>query len=128
METNKVFVYGSLLQGLHNNRILRESKLLSSTATAAPMRMFSFGSFPGVTPAPVATIKGECWEVSDLVMGRLDMLEGHPHFYRREEIELRDGTTAWMYLLDEKQYPANEYRTLDVTQGNFNWRVSYENN
>jgi gamma-glutamylcyclotransferase (GGCT)/AIG2-like uncharacterized protein YtfP len=34
---------------------------------------------------------------------RLDQLEGHPHYYRREVLTLSDGSQAWVYLGTEQE-------------------------
>jgi gamma-glutamylcyclotransferase (GGCT)/AIG2-like uncharacterized protein YtfP len=51
-----------------------------------------------------STVKlvGLLYEVSDETLARLDMLEGHPNFYRRKKIALADGSDAIAYLLHEE--------------------------
>tara|TARA_R110000751_G_scaffold301787_1_gene415450 strand:+ start:223 stop:585 length:363 start_codon:yes stop_codon:yes gene_type:complete len=95
-----VFVYGSLKQGFHNHRLM-EGATYVGEGTIAAAAMFSLGSFPAVVHG-TGVVYGEMWEVSGAQAQALDRLEGHPTFYRREEllVELSDGElhTAWVYI------------------------------
>ena len=111
---HRVFVYGSLLPSLPNHdRYLSTSKLLGFTATAAAdyllvdsdARQGGVGHFPyALDNVQESTVKlvGMLYEVSDETLARLDMLEGHPNFYRRKKIALADGSDAIAYLLHEE--------------------------
>jgi hypothetical protein len=56
-------------------------------------------------------VVGEVYEVDKAVLGKLDELEGHPHFYRREEIEVEDASgdkqQAQCYLLPDSYFDWN---------------------
>lgn len=89
----KVFVYGTLKKGFRNHDVLGESKFLGEAETAPAYRMHKHHSYPfpclfhddaGVS------IKGEVYEINDRTLAQLDRLEGHPHMYRRESIQLAD--------------------------------------
>jgi gamma-glutamylcyclotransferase (GGCT)/AIG2-like uncharacterized protein YtfP len=96
---NKVAVYGSLLKGLHNHRLLEESTLLGETQLGLNCKLLDLGSFPGLVKAEQpAVVNMEVYEVTEATMQRLDMLEGHPTFYEREEVDTEYGT-AWLYFL-----------------------------
>ena len=100
----KVFVYGTLKRGQGNHHVMTDSKglLIDTTETVKDYVMLNFTAYPGVveaakfSEAEPTTIKGEVYEVPSL--DYLDALEGYPHLYYREEVKLKDGTTAWMYL------------------------------
>ncbi len=100
-----VFVYGSLMRGLHNHHYLRTARLVEATLTVSEHSLVDLGAFPGVTWLPLAwehhstPIKGELYEVDDPTLALLDRLEGHPRFYERKEVDLQNGATAWMYFL-----------------------------
>jgi len=75
---NKVFVYGSLLKGMGNSRLLKDAKLLGRTKITG-FTMLDLGWFPGIvvnndTKTPVY---GEVYEVDDETFTRLDHLEGY---------------------------------------------------
>lgn len=95
-----VFVYGSLKQGFHNHRLM-EGATYVGEAQVAGAKMFSLGSFPAVVHG-TGVVYGEVWEVSGAQAQALDRLEGHPTFYKREEllVEMDDGElhSAWVYI------------------------------
>ena len=98
-----VFVYGSLLRGLQNHRRYLEGQELVGHG-CIPGRIYSLGYFPGLKPAllPDQTVKGELYSVDPECRERLDRLEGHPNFYRRERVtvDLENGarSQAWVYV------------------------------
>jgi gamma-glutamylaminecyclotransferase len=99
---NLVFVYGSLLSGLQNHRVLAGARFVDYGKTAESYVMGSLGSFPGVARGGSDAICGELYEVDDEVLARLDRLEGHPRFYCRAlaPIFVRNmWAEAFIYLL-----------------------------
>jgi gamma-glutamylcyclotransferase (GGCT)/AIG2-like uncharacterized protein YtfP len=81
-ETVKVAVYGSLKKGFHNHYILGDSEYVEEKYIDGYI-MYSLGSFPGAFEGE-GKIHVEIYEVSDnLILEDLDMLEGHPNFYKR---------------------------------------------
>lgn len=102
----KFFVYGTLKRGFGNNRLLDGAKFLGQAITPPEYTMVSLGGFPGVIRRGQTVISGELWEVDDPIQSAsVDRLEGHPTFYRREEVPVQtaDGVVdAWIYLLPER--------------------------
>lgn len=96
-----IFVYGTLKRGFGNNRIIADQKYIGHGITQiANWQMYSLGGFPGVTRGSKA-ITGELWEVDEASFARCDTLEGHPYFYRREQVNVLVGDeehVAWMYI------------------------------
>ena len=115
---HKVFVYGSLLGGLHNNHHLGTSRLLQPGVQtqdsyvllqAAEDEGYPFAIKSSDLPGMASSLLGEVYEVTDRVLASLDVLEGHPSIYRREEVQYLDANkegskkeTAWMYLLYDR--------------------------
>lgn len=116
----KVFVYGSLLEGLSNHQVLKRAKgrALSDAAwTVKEYLLADLGAFPGVVKLDnmpedkinlfSACIAGELYEVETL--SHLDALEGYPNFYGREFVEIEyldlecsyNRVMAWLYYLPE---------------------------
>jgi len=79
---NLVFVYGSLKKGFHNHRILERSECVGR-GSVDNANLYSLGSFPALVNGG-GVVKGEVYEADEETMSRLDTLEGHPNFYRRE--------------------------------------------
>ncbi len=112
-----VFVYGSLLSGLHNHGVLGPSRLVGNAAMFGG-NLYSLGHFPGLILPDVLSntdwVIGEVYEIPDqLVAHHLDTLEGHPSHYKRElrTVEVvNDGLSksvqAWVYVY---QYSVNNY-------------------
>ena len=103
-ETTRVFVYGTLLRGQSNHRVLRGGLFVREARTRAEHTMFDLGAFPGVARGGATAIVGEIFDVDAGVLERLDMLEGHPRFYERQAIELEDGERVSAYLLPLERY------------------------
>ena len=100
---HRVFVYGTLLAGEPNHRLLRRSRLVGEATTADGFALHNLGPFPGMVRAKAGHVRGEVYEVDDATLAALDRLEGHPSFYRRTEIALDSGETVSTYLLRPAQ-------------------------
>lgn len=98
-DTRLVFVYGSLLDGLHNNPVLRDSPLLMEWTTKPEYTLTDQGAFPAVVEGGTTAIKGELYAVSQDVWESIEYLEGYPHYYGRITLETPCGD-AVMYTLD----------------------------
>ena len=96
-----VFVYGSLLPGLHNARLLDGSALQGYHVTAPEYDMYALGSYPCVCSGGGTAIHGAVYLVGDATLALLDQLEGHPHWYCRELVALptRPDEPVWMYVM-----------------------------
>lgn len=86
---HNVFVYGSLMRGFGNHGLLESSAFISE-ATAEGLRLYTLGAFPAVLSGDDgdSPVRGEVYSVDDETLARLDRLEGHPNFYRRERKEV----------------------------------------
>jgi len=116
-----VFVYGSLKKGYHNHNYHLDNSIHLGTAETLPQyTLFSLGSYPGVIKDGIHSIKGEMYEVNEDQLENLDMLEGHPGYYKREVIETSEGK-AWIYLLPEDQYPD----VVPIEDGNWTEECCY---
>lgn len=102
-----VFVYGTLRTGYNNHFYLETSKWIDHAKTKEKYSMFESGIPFVYKELDLTTITGEVYEVSDDVLYWLDMLEGHPNVYKREEVKIQLGfnkeiITAWLYFYPEK--------------------------
>ena len=103
-----VFVYGSLLPGLHNAYLLKGAKLEQYCTTQPEFEMWSMGSYPGVchggSGGGSVAIRGAVFLVDDHMLSRLDQLEQHPNWYCRELVQLpQRKQPAWMYILPKSE-------------------------
>lgn len=105
----KVFVYGTLKRGHGNHVLLEQSKFLGAGVTTEKYVMYKSG-VPFVSKQlKLTTIFGELYSVDELTLNNLDMLEGHPNWYKREKISISyisdegktNTTEAWLYFNDD---------------------------
>ena len=102
---HRVFVYGTLMRGEANHRLLAlpetegEARLDGAARTVARYHLVDMGMFPAMLEHGQTVVEGEVWTVSSSVLADLDRLESHPRFYRRSAICLEDGLELEAYLL-----------------------------
>ena len=114
-----VFVYGTLLDGEANHGLLNGAKRLGQAFTPAEFTMHDLGGYPAIVTGGVTAIRGEVCEIDDHALGRLDALEGHPHYYQRQHIRLQDGRSVFAYILPSTQargfrvIPSGDWRRRD---------------
>ena len=104
-----VFVYGSLKKGFHNHHYVEGCK--GCEASMEGIELHSGPGFPFCQRGE-GVVHGELYEVSDKQLRSIDMLEGHPRFYKREKLYAKvngDVIEAWVYLSDRAEaYPKIE--------------------
>jgi gamma-glutamylcyclotransferase (GGCT)/AIG2-like uncharacterized protein YtfP len=144
--SHNVFVYGTLRPGHGNHRRLLSKAVHIGTGVTHPSDTFNMflshlgGGIPFVVRrsveenlhTPVSDIiAGDLFQVTDRELFRLDALEGHPHWYCREEVNVKvkvgDGyinQTAWMYLLPKHRLDSN----IQNITGDFNNIQTYSDN
>jgi gamma-glutamylcyclotransferase (GGCT)/AIG2-like uncharacterized protein YtfP len=115
-----VFVYGTLLAGESNHRVLGDSECLGRAVTRPGFRFVDCGYYPAALTDGETAIVGEVYRVNEVTLERLDYLESVPRLYDRKLIELADGSVAWIYLLNPAGYLAG--RDLPGIPGG-DWRA-----
>ncbi len=97
-----VFVYGTLKRQHSNHSLLLHSKYLGTGQTIEKYSLRIFGIPYVFKYEKISHIHGELYSVNDHTLARLDMLEGHPDWYRREEVKILVDNdqivTAWLYF------------------------------
>jgi gamma-glutamylcyclotransferase (GGCT)/AIG2-like uncharacterized protein YtfP len=96
--SHNVFVYGTLKRGQDNHICLGGSTYLGRRRLSGG-QLHDRGRYPMalLSGRSDVVIHGELFCVSDAGLRHLDQLESYPGFYDRSEVELSDGTTAWVY-------------------------------
>ncbi|WP_141620702.1 gamma-glutamylcyclotransferase [Myxococcus sp. AB036A] len=96
--STRVFVYGTLLSGEPNHRLLRGARLIGPARTRPRFTLHDYGPFPALASGGKHAVEGEVYEVDAPMLAALDRLEGHPRFYRRTPITLDEGARVEAYL------------------------------
>lgn len=99
----RVFVYGTLLAGEPNHRLLTGARLAHEPGERAEIAQLERGLGPRLRDGGEHAVAGEVYEVDEATLAALDRLEGHPRFYRRTRIALEDGAAVETYLLAPEQ-------------------------
>lgn len=102
----RVFVYGTLLRGEGNHRLLMGAQFVAQARTQSEFTFHDLGGCPGMirgTDCEHQTVLGELYDVDEEILAALDRLEGHPRFYRRTEI-LIDRAPVQTYLLPRDRF------------------------
>jgi gamma-glutamylaminecyclotransferase len=130
--TKYIFVYGTLMSGFGNHRILKgeglygavmePAELLGAYTTLPKYTMIDLGAFPGIVEGGETAIFGEIYCVRlQAMLDRLDRLEGHPNFYCRKPIEI--GFQLGARLSVEAYFlPQSELRRATIVRSG-NWRA-----
>jgi gamma-glutamylcyclotransferase (GGCT)/AIG2-like uncharacterized protein YtfP len=100
-----LFVYGTLLVGEASHDLLKDggARFVREARTVPRYSLVDLGTYPGVIRGGDVVIVGEVWAVEIPTLAKIDVHEGHPVLFKRQPIDLDDGTTADAYLLDLDQ-------------------------
>jgi len=102
-----VFVYGTLMRGQPNHRVLVDAgaRFVAAAETAEPRTLVDLGPYPALLPRHAARdatrVTGELYEIDEEALAVLDEFEGCPDLYTRERIGLTTETgptEAWTYV------------------------------
>jgi gamma-glutamylaminecyclotransferase len=111
IEFYKVFVYGSLRKGFGNHILLKDCEYVGD-AWALQYAMQHLTHFPSAFVdyfTQGARIFGEVYEITNEILQRLDHLEGHPDFYKRQEIQI--PKFGWCLIYTQK-IPQTQYQRV----------------
>lgn len=97
----RVAVYGTLKKGYQNANHLASAKYLGTTNLPRLGAMFLYGShLPAVTfEEQISNIKVEVYDTTTEILRDIDILEGHPNFYRREQQYVEPYGFCWVYIM-----------------------------
>tara|TARA_R110002096_G_scaffold272843_10_gene466619 strand:+ start:601 stop:948 length:348 start_codon:yes stop_codon:yes gene_type:complete len=96
-----IFVYGTLRKGFSNHFIMKRMMNLGKGLTKEKYAMYGSGIPFLVETEPVTNITGELYMVDQTTFEILDILEGHPKWYKRKQVDVVvEGVEhkAWVYF------------------------------
>jgi len=106
MKQHTLFVYGTLKRNCSNSYFLQSAQYLGEGRTQEQYAMYVQGIPYVLKTEQRYCIHGELYAISTETLKRLDALEGHPDWYRREQVAILDAddliVTAWMYLYPDR--------------------------
>lgn len=117
------FVYGTLMSGYGNHRLLQDSTFYAPGITVDQYNFFTLGPFPAVQKSETADdqhrVEGELYQINDRTLARLDQLESNGSLYLRRrraiEVFLEAKPTrmiAWVYEFLGAPYNMGQGSTL----------------
>lgn len=104
--TSLVFCYGTLKRGHANHWLMEGAKYHGNYFTDKNYSLYVEGLPFLVKEKGGGGCFGELYEVTDEILEKLDRLEGHPTFYKREKITVYDAEVGapvegvWVYLFN----------------------------
>lgn len=108
MNKHLVAVYGSLLSGLGNHRVIQgeNTEFLGEFTSEPVYSLYSLGGFPGLKENGSTAVKMEVYSVDDDVALDIDCLEGYQEgrpatFYDKKSIETPWGTASVYIYVDD---------------------------
>lgn len=108
-----VAVYGTLKRTFHNHHLISQSEhweFLGTDFTTGVLTHLS--GYPGAVRARAGKIRIEVFSIDAACLGRLDILEGHPTFFRRSIVETAYGK-AWMYFVPANRYFSGKVKIIE---------------
>jgi len=103
-----LFVYGTLKKGFENHHFLDGAKFLGVATTKEKYPMVNIvKAYPYLInqKGKGKIIKGEAYIIDEQILKRVDILEGYPEHYDRDEIMLIVGDEehkAFTYFVNQK--------------------------
>lgn len=110
-----LFCYGSLMKNNFNHHYLEGSEYLGDYFTDRGYALFVAGLPYMVKRKGGGGVQGELYKISPETLKSLDVLEGHPTFYKREEISVYDFESG-------NEVKAYAYIHPDVFFGDYPWK------
>lgn len=138
----KIFVYGTLLQGMPRNFALRHAHFEGLGFITADL--YDCGSYPGILPGK-STTYGELYTIDEVLLAELDFIEGYDAndvenslFLRRyitvTSLHQAINTQAYVYLFNghlpqEQRIRRGDYRRYLLSkQPTPHWYLAYGSN
>lgn len=101
MSRHLIAVYGSLLSGLGNHRVIedKETTLKGTMETKPEYSLYDLGYYPGLKEEGTTSIKLEIYEVNDRISKNVEALEGYypdepATFYDKKTIDTPWGEAS----------------------------------
>ena len=111
-----VFVYGTLKRGFSNHYFLEDAKFIAKATTKEKFPMVNIiQAYPYIINdvGNGHNVEGELYKIDDVILGKLDVLEGYPEHYDRCRVAIlaeKQEYRAIVYFIKDKI----NYRNLEL--------------
>ncbi|MCE9531804.1 MAG: gamma-glutamylcyclotransferase [Planctomycetes bacterium] len=105
MSKTILFLYGTLKRGQKSHHFLAGQEFLGEARTMPLYRLYGLGWHPGmvIDLENGLEVKGELWAVDDATLAKMDEYEGHPTWFVRQDVAVRDCfETVQTYLFNQE--------------------------
>jgi gamma-glutamylcyclotransferase (GGCT)/AIG2-like uncharacterized protein YtfP len=101
--TMKLFVYGTLRNGLENNFLLDKKAKFIKVMHLSSLKLYDLGPFPAAVESKNEkdNITGELYEIPTSNIEAIDQLEGVPHMFQRQFFTDEDEE-IWYYVMEKE--------------------------
>jgi len=88
-----LYVYGTLKKNRHNHKYLDGAEFIGNFITSKDFTL-AVSELPFMIKRPSKSgVRGEVYKINSKLLKDIDMLEGHPLFYKREKITVYNEDT-----------------------------------
>lgn len=98
-----LFVYGSLRSGQRDHALLAGALCVGPARTRPEFYLVDLGQYAAAVPGGATAVVGEVYRVDVALRSKLDVAREVPVLFRRERIQLEDGSVAECYLMTADQ-------------------------
>jgi gamma-glutamylaminecyclotransferase len=99
----RLFVYGTLMQGEPGHGVLSGARFVGAARTQARYTLVELGAHAGLLDEGGGAVVGELYELDRRGMLACDKHCDHPARFHRDWIQLDDGTRAYAYFVHGDQ-------------------------
>lgn len=103
MKTLRLFVYGQLLSGQRDHDALQGAELLEVVHTEPRYTLVDIDFYAALIVDGKTAVRGELYSLDYRHLARVDALRQVPHLFRRDRVQLADGSQAECYFMSFEQ-------------------------
>ncbi|MBX3190747.1 MAG: gamma-glutamylcyclotransferase [Labilithrix sp.] len=127
MEAERVFVYGTLMRGHANHRVLVAlgARFVGEAVTIERFRLIDLGPYPALVRGDGVHAHGELFAIAPEKLPELDAFEGCPDLYVRERVLVDaagERVFAFTYFF-AREAPAD---AVVITSGRYDEAAAHE--
>ncbi len=103
MRPLRLFVYGQLLSGQRDHSALQGAELLGVVLTRPCYTLVDIDVYAALIIDGKTAVRGELYSLDYGHLTRIDALRQVPHLFRRDHVQLSDGTLAECHFMSFEQ-------------------------